>query len=254
MRYQPDAPAAVLSPHLDDAVLSAWSVLRRPGEVRVINVCTAVPPPGPAPPWDRLTGARDAAERMRERLDEDREALAKAGRESVALGFLDAHYRDAPIDRDELTAALSAAVGAVSELWAPAGIGAHVDHVQVRDAALDLAGGGPPIRLYAELPYAVRYGWPSWVTGEARPDPVDYDAWWTAALPGGAPLPAAAHRLPAEEMDRKLDALRTYRTQWTALDMADIGLISRPVTLRHEVSFAARAAGLSSPAAAPARR
>ena len=91
MRYEPDAPVAVLSPHLDDAVLSAWSVLRRPGDVRVVNVCTAVPPPGPAPPWDQLTGARDAAERMRERLDEDREALAKAGREAVALAQDEAH-------------------------------------------------------------------------------------------------------------------------------------------------------------------
>ena len=53
-------PLAILSPHLDDAVLSCWHVLEGPEQARVINVFTADPPPGTPPPWwDRLTGASD---------------------------------------------------------------------------------------------------------------------------------------------------------------------------------------------------
>ena len=36
----------VLSPHLDDAVLSCWHVLGREGDVRVVNVFTGSPEDG----------------------------------------------------------------------------------------------------------------------------------------------------------------------------------------------------------------
>jgi LmbE family N-acetylglucosaminyl deacetylase len=238
MRHSPDAPVAVLSPHLDDAVLSAWSVLRRPAAVTVVNVCAGVPPAGPGTPWDALTGARDGAERMRERLAEDRIALARAGREAVNLDFLDEQYRDAPLEAGALADAIAAAVPAAAELWAPAGIGAHPDHVQVRDAALALAsGGGPPLRLYAELPYAVRYGWPEWVTGRRARPGLDLDSWMAAYLPAGASVPGEGHELPRAEVRAKLRALRDYATQWLPLDNARV--VSRRRAIRYEASFAA---------------
>jgi hypothetical protein len=85
----------VLSPHLDDAVLSCWHVLTAPGEVRVMTVFAGVPTEMTAPAWwDRYTGATDSAERVRERIEEDRRALALAGRMAVNLSFLDEQYRD----------------------------------------------------------------------------------------------------------------------------------------------------------------
>jgi LmbE family N-acetylglucosaminyl deacetylase len=248
MRLEPSAPPVVLSPHLDDAVLSTWSVLRRPGPVQVVNVCAAVPPAGPAPPWDRLTGARDAAERMRERLAEDRVALAGAGREAVYLEFLDAHYRADPIDPDALLRALADAVPAASELWAPAGIGAHPDHLQVREAALALSrAGGPPVTLYAELPYAARNGWPEWVTRRPARDGLDLDEWLRARLPKGTPVPGERHVLPRAEVRRKLRALRDYGTQWAALNAGRA--VSHRRIIRYEASFAGPPASTSSSSA-----
>lgn len=248
MRHSPDAPVAVLSPHLDDAVLSTWAVLRRPGPVVVVNVCAGVPPQGRRTPWDALTGARDGAERMRERLAEDRAALGRAGREAVNLDFLDLQYRDEPPDPGALTEAIAAAVPAATELWAPAGIGAHADHVLVRDAAMELArAGGVPVRLYAELPYAVRYGWPEWVTGRpARPE-LDLDAWTAAYLPSGTTPPGEGHLLSRTETRAKLRALRDYTTQWSALDTGKV--VSRRRAIRYEASFAAGMASMSSSSA-----
>ena len=69
---------------------------------------------------------------------------------------------------DQFAEAIDVAVPAASLVYAPAGIGGHEDHVIVRDIALDLGRrSGMPVRLYAELPYAIRYGWPAWVTGAA---------------------------------------------------------------------------------------
>lgn len=231
------AQAVILSPHFDDAVLSAWSVLRREGPAIVVNVFAGVPAPGSPPPWDRLTGATDAAERMRQRKAEDRDALAHAGRESIDLPFLDLHYRSAPLDGEALVAAIAAAAPDASELWAPAGIGGHSDHLAVRAAALALARGGPPLRLYADLPYAARWGWPEWVTGRRGPRGLDVDAWMRAFLPEGTALPGQAHVLSRREARRKLRAIRAYRTQWVALAAEDS--LRRGSTTRYEASFAA---------------
>ena len=43
------------------------------------------------------------------------------------------------------------------------------DHVAVRDAALAVTRSpGLPLRLFADLPYAAAFGWPSPVTGARR--------------------------------------------------------------------------------------
>jgi LmbE family N-acetylglucosaminyl deacetylase len=236
----PQAAVVVLSPHPDDAVLSAWCVLTRDAGVRVVNVCAAVPPPGPPPPWDVLTRARDGAERMRERLAEDATALARAAREAVNLEFLDAHYRHGPLDPGALATAIRQEVGAADELWAPAGIGGHPDHVAVRDSALTVAGdGGPPVHLYAELPYAARRGWPRWVTGRAERRGLDLDGWLRSQLPPGTAVPGEAHVLSRAQARSKLRALREYRTQWDGL--AAEGTLEDRRVLRYEVSFPAPA-------------
>src|SRR5262245_1504842 len=148
----------ILSPHLDDAVLSAWCDL--PGAV-VANLCTAVPPSGAIGSFDRTKGAADGAAFMTQRLAEDRAALAMAEVGTrLELGFLDAQYRDGPLDPDAIRAALPSA----ERILAPAGLGGHPDHLAAREAAL---ATGLPVTLYADLPYAARVGWPAWVTGEA---------------------------------------------------------------------------------------
>jgi LmbE family N-acetylglucosaminyl deacetylase len=237
MRHAPTGPVVVLSPHLDDAVLSAWSVLRRDVAAIVVNLCAGDPPPGAVPPWDLLTRATDAAERMRERRAEDRAALGEVGRESVDLPFLDNHYRSGPLDPEAVLAALRDAVPEARELWAPAAIGGHPDHLAARDAALELGRGGPPLRLYADLPYAARRGWPEWVTGRRPRHGLDLDAWLRAYLPAGATYPGDAVRLSRSEARRKLRALRAYRSQWSVFAHDD--WMRRGATTRYEVSFAA---------------
>ena len=48
----------ILSPHLDDAVLSLWHRLAAAEPVEVVNVLAGIPgPEGGSRWWDRLTGA-----------------------------------------------------------------------------------------------------------------------------------------------------------------------------------------------------
>ncbi len=232
----------VLSPHLDDAVLSAWSVLRGPGEVHVVNVCSALPPSELLSAWDRLTGATSSRTRMLERLREDRVALGRAGCEATALDFPEAQYRRGPLDSAALREALERVLDGAARAWAPAGIGGHDDHLQVRDAAVALTrNGGAALNLYADLPYAVRYGWPGWVSAQDDDPHLVVEEWWRRFLPSDLELSAEGHVLSAAGAQGKLHALAAYHTQLPGLNGGPLGLLRSPYIIGHEVSWAVKA-------------
>jgi LmbE family N-acetylglucosaminyl deacetylase len=246
--------AAILSPHLDDAVLSCWHLLEGPGDVLVINVFAGVPgtPPGSAW-WDQLTGATDSAQRVRERVQEDREALAVAKREPVNLGFLDAQYRDVGQPVAPVVAQLEGQLSPGFHVYAPAAFSGHSDHALVRAAALELRQSGFAVSLYADLPHATVHGWPAWVTGRraAVTRDIAAAAWdRTLAETGLSPaaMPPKVHELDSHSHARKLDALQAYVTQFQALaEFAGRPLTDRE-TLGYEVVWTLPAAATHSPA------
>jgi LmbE family N-acetylglucosaminyl deacetylase len=235
-----EGPAVVVSPHLDDAVLSAWSVLRAEGPVEVVNVCTGMPPAGILTRYDRLVRGTESAALFAERLAEDREALALAGRSPRGLGFLERQYASGPLNHDELRDAITGALDGASGVYLPSGIGAHDDHVAVRDAGLEAAGAaGVPVTLYAELPYAIHKGWPHWVVGGEADPHLDPDSDWEVYLET-VPRPREAlvvevRRLDAEETAAKLASLCAYRTQLASLRSGIVNRFANPDVLGHEV-------------------
>ena len=244
LRRDPSAPALLLSPHLDDAVIDCWSVLTADRDVAVVTVFAGVPDrPGVLVHWDHLVGATSSAALMRERRAEDRAALARAGREPVHLDLLPDPYRSAR-ERPPLAAldaAVTAAVPAASAVLAPAVLGTvHPDHWRVRAYALALAAAGHDVELYADQPYAVQYGWPAWVTG-AAPDPhLDVDAFW-AATPDVHPAVGRERAriavLGDAERAAKLGAMRAYATQFPMLDRGPVGQLSTPAVHGYEVRW-----------------
>lgn len=233
-----EPPTVVVSPHLDDAVLSAWSVLSGPAEVRVVNLCTALPSPGPVPWWDRMVGAEDSLALMQRRIAEDAEALALAGRVPRNLDFLDRHYRAGqPLDTSALTAALEPELAGADAVYAPAGLGLHSDHVAAREAVLALA---PRVFLYADLPYATRFGWPHWVTGAEPRSDLRPEALWEEHLAGVPCGAARVAELSSEEAAGKLRAMETYRTQFAALNAGPLNQLRHPQLLPYEVFWELR--------------
>lgn len=239
LRFDAGAPALLLSPHLDDAVIDCFSLLASGEPVRVANVFAGVPEDGVVPSWDRICGAEDIAEHVRERIAEDREALATLGIEPVDLPFLGLNYRSGrPRPAlSEVASALAGRVPAASRVFAPAMVGDPIeDHVFVRTLALSLHAQGLPATLYADVPYAVQFGWPHWVTGTARNPRVDVDVFWGRFLSGVPELARAEARvvtLGPEGAKRKLETMRMYRTQFEGLDAH--GVLSDPAVHAFEV-------------------
>jgi GlcNAc-PI de-N-acetylase len=231
--------AAILSPHLDDAVLSCWHLLAQRDALVVINVFTGVPASvGAAAWWDRLTGATDSRQRVRERVDEDRRALALAGRTPANLGFLDEQYRERDQSLAPLTARVEGLLAPGAHIYAPAALGGHADHTLVRAAALELLKAGFAVSLYADLPHATLHGWPAWVTGRGDTPSQDLAAaLWERSLAETGVSPESmvpmVHELDAVAHARKLAAIRAYRTQLHGL----AELAGRPLTDRETLGF-----------------
>jgi len=232
----------VFSPHLDDAVLSAATRLMR-APVRVVNVFAGAPPPRvEVTAWERLTRARSSAERHRERLAEDREAMAFLGCTAVYLDLPEKEHREAAVG--DLCERLRPFVETRDEIWVPAGIGGHPDHVATRDAVLAAragAAGHAEVMLYADLPYAVRYGWPSWVAGTAALEFLDPDAWLNGELTtrglDPAQLTPSVVTLDTELRAKKERAVQAYRTQLAALGLGPAHRDSWKTFLGYELAW-----------------
>ena len=229
------SPPTVLSPHFDDAVLSTWHLLSTPGELLVLNVFGA--PPGNhrgSAWWDQLTGADDSMARFRERQAEDRAALALAGRWGEGLPFLEGQYRREEQPLEPVVEAISARAGD-GPLYAPAALDGHRSHRLVRAAAIELGRRGRTVRLYADVPHAIVYGWPEWVTGRPPEPLVRPGAHWEHELGEIAAWlgEARVEVLSDAETARKLEAVACYRTQLPALE-AQFGRLGAE-RLRYEV-------------------
>lgn len=200
----------ILSPHLDDAVLSLGQYLATgPGDVEVITALAGIPPPGLLTDYDRSTGFSSSREAMWLRLDEDAAALGLLGVGFSRLGFFDQQYRPAgPSIEADLTAAIEYRYTNRELMFAPIGIG-HPDHRLVADCAREAirrhAGEEPVgLLLYEELPYRVLH--PEEV--HERLDWIRHEGWDLDPLPW-----------PLEQGDRihreiKAGAIAEYRSQF----------------------------------------
>lgn len=184
----------VVSPHLDDAVLSCWSLLTRPEDVLVVTVFAGLPPEGVLGEWDRDGGSTDSRKRVRERIAEDQAALAIAGCEGIYLDFLDEQYgsREQP-----LTDGLRPWVERADVVYGPKGAAANDDHLRVYGALVDVC---PGLRFYADLPYSLVEGF------DLRP-----------GTPADGLVPSDVV-LGDEAAARKLEAVRCYASQLPQLD------------------------------------
>ena len=145
--------------------------------------------------------------------------LTAAGVRVVHLPFVDAPYRTAGVPRAAVAAALADLIREADEVWLPAGIGGHPDHLLVAEIG-QLISGGRRRCLYADLPYAAAApGWPVLLAAARRESHADeslraqLDA--SPVLPGLV-VPVLSDLSPAEQAD-KASAVFSYRSQLAPL-------------------------------------
>jgi LmbE family N-acetylglucosaminyl deacetylase len=127
--------------------------------VTVITVCGGVPAEGEVSEWDLECGFASGTAAAAGRAAEDLRAAEIAGVRSAHLGVTDEPYR-AGFPHDRVVADLAAMLPLHGDVWVPAGLGSHPDHVGTREAVLAvLPAASPRVRFYADCPYAFAFGW-----------------------------------------------------------------------------------------------
>ena len=224
-----------LSPHYDDVPLSAGATVRLLADRGRVPETLVVF--GSEPDRDRPLSA--FAEAMHERWGltaneviasrqaEEAAAAAELGAQTRVLPFRDAIYRGDWYLSDEdlfgsptteetsLPAAIAASLDladspdATTRIYAPLGVGKHVDHQIVHLAGQELAGRGWDVWFYEDIPYALRH-----MALDTR-----------LAEIGAATRLQPVARIPAESTwERKIDAILRYPSQLETVFLEYVGV------------------------------
>lgn len=159
----------VVSPHLDDAVLSFGGTIAGATDLHIATVLAGLPPAWRWPtPFDNASGFSDSRNAVVARRAEDEAAAAEIGARTLHLGFLDGQY-GTPNDPEFVVAVLVELLAGHEQVAVPLGL-AHPDHRFVaRCCRAAMRVGryhGRVFVVYAELPAAKL--WPGHVKGAVR--------------------------------------------------------------------------------------
>lgn len=206
----------VFAAHCDDAILSLGGFLSTAEKARVVTLFGTCA-------WSCLEGLSDVQEITDRNVQEERDACQYLGIESQIKSFPEALIRgytnwddveDPTLDQEiiiPMRKIISAEMRKAKTVFFPAAIGEHVDHVVVhnlvsevqRDLKVD------EIYIYEDLPYAAYGGTENRIESLGLIDvpPLKIDI--------------------SDEFEKKLAALRIYKTQLAEQDLNLIEMYSR---------------------------
>jgi len=201
---------AIVSPHLDDAVLGCGRLLARHPGATVVTVYTGTPPAYPDPPtrWDALARFAPGDDVLAARKREDERALAMLGARPVWLDFVEHQYLERAhwISAKQIVDALEAALRALrpSAVLMPFGL-ANPDHAETHVAALAVRERlpGPAWFCYEDSGYKHIPGMLAWRVSKLFRS----DLWPTPMI-----VPTVV------DHDRKRAAIECYQSQLAPLN------------------------------------
>lgn len=210
---QAEGRILIISPHLDDAVLSCAGLLKFADEAIVVTVLAGDAPEGAAlTDWDLRCGFDQEDNVMEIRREEDERALSSIGVRPRWLSERQDVYRTESIDELRVTRMLRGSIEelAPSHLALPLGLH-HPDHKLVSDISFDAARevGLSTVYLYADQPYAHRFPM-------ATPKRL--------AELRAMGIEIRRERVPKQARHGVIDAVRMYETQLKGLEISTVRL------------------------------
>lgn len=223
----------ILSPHLDDAVLSCWHRLERPG-TQVVTVFAGIPLQHVVSDWDAASGFRTPSEAIHTRRLENLAALRHTPSTAVDLDFVEHAYATNPPDIDQIAESVLRSTSRDAAFVAAAGLSlylrkTHPDHETTRAVGKRLMDLGRTVLFYADIPYILpRFRYTDW------PARLSLDG---VKKRLGVDVASEPYELSEEERSRKRQALQAYRSQVPLLLSGYRHALARPEAYRWEVIF-----------------
>lgn len=221
----------ILSPHYDDAVLSAWHQIEQP-ETRVVTVFGGIPQNSKSGLWDRLAGSSRSPEIVRARQQENEAALASTAALAINLSSLDRQYQPLTTrDIESITDEIEDVSEVDTSILAPVGIGTyfrvHPDHVDTRRVGIELMNRGYDVSFYADIPYLLPVrdikSWPMKLS-KKRIEKVL-----------GMPVNVEPYQLTHQEQINKQQALSKFTSQMPMVNKLAFGALKNVDAYKWEV-------------------
>lgn len=223
--------ADILAPHLDDAVLSCWHQIE--AGTRVITLFAGTPENSGVRAWDRMTTSADPQETLQSRIAENAASLQDTPSTAINLPYLDFQYKHPMRNADEIASTVLGAVDDFRPIIAAAGIGKyfrqHPDHITTRKVAESLLARGLGISFYVDLPYML---------------PVRDFNDWPERLPKerikkvlGMNVEIESHELSTEQQQRKIEAVKAFKSQLRMVNALAFGALAKPEAFRWEATI-----------------
>jgi LmbE family N-acetylglucosaminyl deacetylase len=208
----------VVSPHLDDAVMSLGSALAQAAQaganIEILTVFSDMPSSKePASPWDIRCGFATEGEAATARREEDRRACALLGVAPRWLDFGDECYERRGND-EQIHAAVARATHDADSVLIPGFPLLHPDHASLSQLLLSRGLNCPRIGLYGEQPYMF--------TQDKTPDGSALSVPLAPVI--GAIPPGTRVRTHRAFWRTKYRAVRSYKSQLRFLGLANFGL------------------------------
>jgi LmbE family N-acetylglucosaminyl deacetylase len=213
-----DGRVVVVSPHLDDAIMSLGSTIAYAAgagaKIEVVTVFTDVASSdAPASPWDRQCGFLTEGQAANARREEDSQACSIVGAEPRWLNFGSECYERRGSE-DDIWCAVTAAICGADTVLIPGFPLAHSDHAYLTNLLLCKGLNRQRVGLYVEQPY------PSELNKAPDSSPV---APALKQIIKGS-LPWSRIRTSRTYRRTKARAVRSYRSQLFHLQLRGLGL------------------------------
>jgi LmbE family N-acetylglucosaminyl deacetylase len=221
----------VVSPHLDDAVMSLGATIAKAvqagTQIEILTVFAYKPSSNePAGPWDTSCGYTTEGQAADSRRAEDRKACLALGAEPRWMSFGAEPYQRGA-SNDEIWSAVDSATRGADLVLLPGYPLKHPDHAELSQLLLTRGLSCRAVALYAEQPYSFDHR--SEPPGSA---PVD-------ALQAVTDKPLVWTRVSATRAHRrsKLEAVSAYRSQLRHLGLGEgVGFFRLRYLLWHEAA------------------
>lgn len=188
----------VISPHLDDAILSVGEMIASTDEVTVLTMFSGSPKNPMETDYDKKCGFANSDEANKERKNEDESACRTLNADYVHLDFLESQYREKQYDGFEIESSLKEYVELSDVIYFPEGI-VHPDHEIVFSIVSHLYKNHREEKkffVYEDLPYRIIY--PEVSVGKIQNSPIFENAY--------------LHQ-PFKNRIKKIKAVKKYKSQ-----------------------------------------
>ncbi len=220
----------ILSPHLDDAIISCFSQIQT-NNVTIINIFAGTPDKSTRTIWDLVCGQLNSSKMMEHRKSENNQLMKSLGITSIDLDYLDHQYRSNNINYDHIMNNILKLSPSDSTFLVPLAVGSifrHLDHVVTRNLGLALLERRNEVIFYADQPY-MRVGQTNKKYLKKLTKRIESDLRLRGTI-----IPV---RLNRNQQKLKLISMKAYRSQYNMLNLISLGALSRKNNLKPEILF-----------------